>query len=645
VGDIFLSYKKEDRARAAPLVAALEAEGLSVWWDQHIGVGADWRETLTRRLEAAKCVIVLWSRHSVDAGGRFVQDEASRADRRNVYLPVVIDPVELPLGFGQLQALSLIGWRGDRKAAEFLALLAAARAMVAGEARPTPVHMPPARQPRLGRRLLLGGGAAALLGAAGAAGVLFGPKSLRCGIGLCEPGQAPPSSIAVLPFRNLSGDPSQDYLSDGMSEELRDALARLGGITVAARTSSDAFRNARGDIARIAAKLGVAYVLDGSVRRSDQTLRVSAQLIDARTGVEKWAKSYDGGMKDVMIVQTTIASSVAQELKGRLLTAEAAAVARPPTAVPAAYDAYLRGRQLYDLSGDEKTYREALRLFDTAIAADPKYAGAYAGRAETLTALANQFEPADRLKATYDAAVVSARKAVALAPDSAPALSALGYTLAYGKLDFKGARGPYERSVQAGPNNTDVLIRYGLFACRTGAMEAGLAALNKAVALDPLNPRAYKALGQALYAARRYDESIPQLRHALELSPGMNSAHAAIGDNLYLQGKAAEARAEYVREPQALTRLTGLAIVEARLGRPAAAKAAYDQLVAMMGDSASYQRAQVLASWGDDAGALATLDTAARVGDNGLIYLRNDPLFDGLRSAPRLVALLARLAV
>ena len=444
MSDVFISYKTEDRARIASLVGALEGAGLSVWWDQHIEAGSAWRVAITDRLDQARCVLVIWSVQSVGAGGRFVQDEAARAERRGTYLPVLLDAVEPPLGFGQVQALSLVGWRGNVNTPAAQAIVTAACAIVAGERPVTAKPMPvlPARP--IPRRALLAG--AGVIAAGGIVAVTVQP--IRCAVGLCS--VKPPSSIAVLPFRNLGGDSAQDYFSDGIAEELRGALARLGSIRVAGRISSDAFRGSTEPPAAIADKLGVTYILDGSVRRAGEMVRVGAALVEAQTGFERWAQSYDRELKDIFAVQSGIAAAVAEELRGKLLGTEAAAIASAPTTNANAYDAYLRGRQLIDLTGGEDTYRAALGLFDQAAAADPGYAAAYAGRARALAALANQFEPTARIRATYALARAAAERAVALAPGLAEAQSTLGY-VRVSQNDFAGARAPYERSAALGP--------------------------------------------------------------------------------------------------------------------------------------------------------------------------------------------------
>jgi hypothetical protein len=251
--DVFLSYKAEDRARLKPLVAALEAEGFSVWWDAHIGGGANWREDIQNHLDVAKCVIVAWSKRSVGREGNFVRDEAAQAQRRGVYLPLRLDPVQPPLGFGEVQALSLKGWRGDRSDPRFRAIAAAVQSRLSGE-EVSHVHLSP-EPPRVSRRTVVGGGAGLAALAAAGGWLLLKPRTDRA------------TRIAVVPFANLSSDSEQKYFADGLAEELRGALSRIG-LQVIGRTSSEAV--AKDDAATIARKLNVSHILTGSVRRSPE---------------------------------------------------------------------------------------------------------------------------------------------------------------------------------------------------------------------------------------------------------------------------------------------------------------------------------------------------------------------------------------
>lgn len=205
--DIFVSYKSEDRERVRPIVTALKAAQFSVWWDEQIAGGSAWRLEIQQALDAARCVIVVWSRRSVAAEGQFVHDEAARAQKRGVYLPICIDAVDPPLGFGEVQIHSLIGWKGKVDDPAMTELIAAARATAAGHRRPSEATRRPGR---LDRRMVIGGGIAAAATAAAGGGIFLWQRSAAASAG---------DSLAVLPFANLSGDPGQAYFADGMAEE------------------------------------------------------------------------------------------------------------------------------------------------------------------------------------------------------------------------------------------------------------------------------------------------------------------------------------------------------------------------------------------------------------------------------------------
>ena len=644
---VFISYKSEDRARVKPLVEALEAEGLEVWWDVHVEGGAAWREAIQTQLDAAQCVIVVWSEASVGPAGHFVQDEASRANARGVYLPVAIDAVQPPLGFGQKQVLKLAGWRGSRRDPRLADVVRAARAMV--DDGPRPVPAPPGRRSWAGigplgwRAAAFSAVLVALLLGAG-----YALTKLRPHAGAAPQAQAataPANSIAVLPFENLSGDPKQDYFSEGLSEELIGDLSKLDALQVAARTSSFKFKGSKDDSGVIGAKLGVAYLLDGSVRRDGELVRVSTELVDAKSGFERWSQTYDKDMKDIFAVQSGIAQAVADALKVRLMGGDIAALSSGATSSPAAYDAYLRGRRLFDAGGDEAAHRDALARFDAAIAADPDYAAAYAARARTLSELANQFEPPGKVRATFDAALASARKAVALSPDLAEAQATLASTLLIANLNFSEARPIYARAMALGGGDADILTRFGLFSSNAGDFVSGLAAVRRAAVLDPLNPRVFRSLGSALLRSRRYPEAIAAMRRALELSPETSAAHAVIGDALLMQGQLRAAMAEYALEPTGSRRHAGQAIVMRRLNDSKAADMAFKQLTADANGFTDYQQAEVYAQWGDLDRAFGALDAAFKHGDSGAVFLKGDPLMDPLRSDARFGRFLARLGL
>jgi TolB-like protein/tetratricopeptide (TPR) repeat protein len=634
---VFLSYARADQAQATRLAETLKAAGLDVWWDTLIEGGAAFAKSIEAALESCNAVVVMWSRTSVASD--WVLDEAARGRDLRKLVPVSLDGTLPPIGFRQYQSVDLSGWKGDAKAPGIAAILRGIAA--AGRTAHGPEAAPgvPWRASAISRRRVLVAAAGTAL--AGAAGLVAWQRGLLGGRRAVAG-----NSVAVLPFANLSGDQNQAYFSDGLSEELRATLARSSKLRVMAQASAATFRDRQYDAVTIAARLGVAYLLDGSVRRSGDIVRVAADLIDGRTGFSSWSEIFDRPMDDIFAVQADIANKVANALMAQVAqTGEPgkALAASGGTSSVVAYDAYLRGRALYGLGADEATERAALAQFDAAIAADPGYAAAHAMRARSLTTIANQYGRVGQLAGLYDAAIASAQRAIDLAPDLAEAHSTLGFTLFQGRLDARAARAPFERSRELGAGEATVMARYAQYSARTGRKRAASEAIQRALLLDPLNPLIHRAAGSIEYAARNYAASLPPLRKALEMNPKMSRAHAATGDALLMLGRLEEARSAYAAEPVEDFRLAGLAIVEHRLGNANAASAAMEKLVADHGDRVLYQQAQILAQWGDPDAAIDKLQRALEIGDSGLIYARNDPLLDPLRNAPEFANLLADL--
>jgi TolB-like protein/lipoprotein NlpI len=318
---------------------------------------------------------------------------------------------------------------------------------------------------------------------------------------------APPAhSIAVLPFVNLSGDKEQEYFSDGLTEELLNSLAEIDGLQVAARTSSFSFIE-HPDIATVAHKLNVGAVLEGSVRHSGRTVRITAQLINAVTGFHLWSKTYDRDLGDVLKLQTEIASAVASALKVTLLGDVAAKVELGGTRNPAAFDAYLRGAKADSSIRDTKDLPAAIAAYTEAIRLDPHYALAFAARSIALSYVAGDAATPGAMREGYDKAQADAHQALALAPDLAQAHLASAY-VSDQNLDFTQASEAYERAVVLAPGSAQALRLSGRFAALMGHFDAGIATARRAVVLDPLARESHARLGQALYAARRYEEAV-----------------------------------------------------------------------------------------------------------------------------------------
>jgi TolB-like protein len=317
----------------------------------------------------------------------------------------------------------------------------------------------------------------------------------------------PPHSIAVLPFVNMSADKEQEYFSDGLTEELLNSLARINELQVAGRTSSFYFKGEHADLGTIARKLNVAAVLEGSVRRSGRTVRISTQLINAVTGFHLWSQTYDRDLGDVLKLQSEIADAVAGALKVTLLGDTAAKIALGGTHNPDAFDAYLRASKAYRAVRSSRSDQDAIAAYTEAIHLDPGYALALADRSLALSEIAGEFtnKPED-VGPTFKKAEADAQRAIELAPELAEAHLALAVALIYGSLDFTRGIEQYERAVTLAPGNTQILRIYGRTAVLMGRTEAGIAAGRRAVELDPLSARSHDELGQALFYARRHEE-------------------------------------------------------------------------------------------------------------------------------------------
>ncbi len=631
---VFLSYSRDDRARAVPVIKALEAEGIAVWWDGLLEGGTAFAQTTETALETADAVVVLWSARSVQS--HWVRDEATRGRDRGCMVPVSIDGTPAPLGFRQIQHIDLSGWKGKKVSPALAELIRAVRSTSV-----SPGHqlgyaaIPMASRKSVSRRtVLMGGGAAMTITAGG----FFAWQSGMLG------GKVLANSVAVLPFKNLGDDPEQSYFSDGLSEELRSTLSLNKQLEVVAQTSSNSFRDKEVDAKTIAQKLGVAYILDGSVRRAGETLRIAAQLIDGRTGFDTWSHTFDRKEGDVFAIQSEIATFVVDALVAKMASGKGAAKSvLGGTKSSKAFDAYLKGRAAYESVGLEGADRRALSWFNDAIAADPNFAKAYAARSRTFSSIANVTSKASELRFLYGSAIGSAKKALALAPELADGHSALAYAMVRGRQDMHAAREPYEQSRKLGWGDADVLTRYADYCMNVGRVKEAEAATKRVLLLDPLNPRVFRVMGLIQSVDGRFAQAITSFQQALAINPKMAGIHAAIGLVQFRMGALDKARLSYEQEPFDLFRQTGLSIIDQKRGDKAAADKALAAILAEYGDNALYQKAEILAQRGDSEGALDALERGHEMGDSGLLLMRNDAYLDPLRSNPRFIHLLKQL--
>ncbi len=450
------------------------------------------------------------------------------------------------------------------------------------------------------------------------------------------------ASIAVLPFVNMSDDKANEYFSDGLTEELLNVLANVPGLRVIARTSSFAYKGKEVRISEVAHDLNVDHVLEGSVRKSGNRVRITTQLIRSSDSSHLWSQTYDRDLNDIFAVQDEISAAVADALKVRLLKSEGRTLETSGTKVSEAYEAYLRGRFLRHQGEGESTLRQAIAAFDEAIRLDPNYAKAHAGRADALLPLAsNGYVPFD---SGFAEARKAAKRSIELAPDLADGYLTLSYLQQAVDLDIPAATASVRRALELNPGSYDVQRAYASFELSGGRNQTAIAAAEKAIELDPISPAAYQDLSIALLFARRYQDAERAARRAISLAPERTAGHFGLGWVLLMQGRTDEALAEFDRESIPWQRMTGRALTFARTGKADQARAEMEAMRKLLGDAAAYQYAEISTSLGDHDAAFRWLETAKRVRDPGLMgQVYADPLLEPLRADPRYANLVREL--
>jgi TolB-like protein/tetratricopeptide (TPR) repeat protein len=644
---VFLSYASQDAEAAQKICEALRAAGIEVFLDQSELRGGDaWDRKIRHEIHDCALFIPLVSQHTQERLEGYFRREwklaidrtHDMAEQKPFLVPVVVDGTGdqeafVPDAFRAVQWTRLPGGVTPPAFVQRIKrLLSPELSPLSAVSGATPAIRELVRTSRRSKAVLL----AAVAIAVAALAYFWISKHVTPPATAFAP---PPHSIAVLPFVNLSGDKEQEYFSDGLTEELLNSLAEINELQVAARTSAFSFKGKDNDIGVIARKLNVGAVLEGSVRRSAHTIRITAQLINAVTGFHLWSKAYDRDLGDVLKLQTEIATSVAGALKVTLLGDVAAKVELGGTRNPAAFDAYLRGAKAVSSRHEAKDIPAAIAAYTEAIRLDPHYALAFAGRSMALSDYAAEAATQAAAREGYDKAQADARQALKLAPDLAQTHLALAAVSEVGNLDFTQASEAYERALALAPGNAQILRDSGEFAALMGHFDAAVAAARRAVVLDPLARGSHFILGRALYVARRYEETVAAFAEVISLDPDYTSTYAWRGLAYYGLGDLERARASCETKPDSWQSQWCLAVVYDKLGRHADAEAELAKLKAAMGEGSAYQYATIYAQWGNRAKALEWLETALRLRDPGLEYLKTDPLLDPLSQEPRFQAI------
>ena len=674
---VFLSYASQDAAAARPICDALRGAGIEVWFDQSELRGGDvWDQTIRRQIRDCALFLPIISNHTQARPEGYFRLEWRLAEQRThlmgrsrtFIVPVCVDDTpeaeaDVPDSFSAAQWTRLPGGSTPPAFVERIGRLlssntepvASTPIRSSAAASPAKADLHAATSARIGEPGRHSNNAGrpklAWLVVAGAVVIAAGyfaldrwvlsqhsaqPSSAAVQSSAAAQNAIPEKSIAVLPFVDLSEKKDQEYFSDGLAEELIDLLAQVPNLKVSARTSSFYFKGKSEDIATIAQKLRVAHVLEGSVRKAGNTIRVTAQLIRADNGYHLWSKTYDQDVKDIFKVQDEIAAAVVAALKAQLLPAQQIA-SRHRTDNTEAYTEYLVGNQ-FRLRDTVEANTQALAAYRKAVALDPKYAAAYSGVADAQWRLADQStgQPSD-----YVSALAAAEKAIALAPESPEGYWARAQLRNYYYFDWQGAEADFQKALALDANFTPAQVAYAALLATLGRVPDGLKMLRATVALDPLSVPAWRQLAALLIDSGQFAEARVAAERVAEASPAGDPRQTAATIDLF-DGRPQQALAE-IQPSGSFYYLMVIAMANHTLGHSTESQRALDEFIQRGANSLAYQIGEVYAWRGEPDKAFEWLDRALRQRDGGLTYIKHDRLLASLRSDPRYHALLREL--
>ena len=453
------------------------------------------------------------------------------------------------------------------------------------------------------------------------------------------PNELPTKSIAVLPFDNLSGDPDNAYFAEGVQDEILTRLAKVADLKVISRTSTQRFKSAPSDLRDIAKQLGVMNILEGSVQKANDQVRVNVQLINAVTDAHLWADIYDRKLTDLFAVESDIAKTIADTLQAKITGSEKSLISKTPTTNNEAYELYLKGRFFWNKrTGTD--LRKAIDYFNQAIAKDPNYALAYSGLADSYLLLSPYGAAAP--KDSVPQAKAAVKKALELDGTLAEAHASSARILSGYDFDSQRAIAEFERALQLNPNYATA---HHWFAAgpllALARFDQSIAEAKRSIELDPLSLINNADFGNDYYFTKRYDEAIAQLRKTIEMEPHFYLAHYYLGQALQLKGQLSEAIVEYRKAVQLDEDPFALALLgqaHARAGQRDEANKILTQLnqEAKARYVSAYGVGLVFLGLGDKNRAIEELERAYRENDGGNVYnIKIDPMLDDLRGTPR----------
>jgi TolB-like protein/cytochrome c-type biogenesis protein CcmH/NrfG len=654
---VFLSYASQDAEAARRICAALRFAGIEVWFDQSELRGGDaWDQKIRQQVRDCALFVAVISANTASRSEGYFRLEWALADQRtqmiarnkSFIVPVCVDATpdagaDVPDSFLRVQWTRLPAGETPAAFSQRIATLLGMPA-VAAPAPPTAGPPPPAAAPpriaaaptrvRLIAVIAVAVGFVAALIAWQPWRMLSGTATARGPVPAGAATSGLEKSIAVLPFADMSEKHDQEYFSDGLAEELIDALTRVPNLRVPARTSSFSFKGKATTIGEIARTLGVSHVLEGSVRKSGDHMRITAQLVRADNGYHLWSQTYDRDVRDIFVVQDDIAHAVVEQLRITLLAPDA--VAPKQTAGTEAHNLYLQARYLTDrdTQGD---LDHAVLLYEQALALEPNYAPAWAWLAYCHVRRVGQ--GLDTTGAGFTKATTAARRAIAIDPQLPEPYVVLAVAHMQYDLDWKAAAAALAKVATLDPNNALGQQSQGHLIVATGRMSDALSHFRRAVDADPLNLGHSKYLGRALHYAGHPAESASVLRRAIELNAQFPGLHYELGRALLQLGDPEAARAAFEAEADPSWRAFGLPIGYLATHRVPEARAALAALVDQS-TGAEFQVAETFAFFGETEKSLEWLERARTLHDPGILWTRRDPFLASIFADPRYGAFL-----
>jgi TolB-like protein/Tfp pilus assembly protein PilF len=650
---VFLSYASQDAAVARSICAALRAAGIEVWLDQSELRGGDaWDQAIRRQIRECALFIPIISANTLSRAEGYFRLEWALADERThmmsrnkaFIVPVCVDTTpesgaDVPDSFLRVQWTRLPAGVASpeftHRVGALLGPTSAAARPLAAPAVPPPVA---SARSRPGRGWYVFAALGVLMLAA-----LVSLKPWRwSGVQAQRHADAPAveageKSVAVLPFADMSEKHDQEYFSDGLSEELIDVLSKVPNLRVPARTSSFSFKGKSATIGEIARALGVTHVLEGSVRKAGDRVRITAQLVRADNGFHLWSQTYDRDMRDIFAVQDDIAHEVAEQLRAALLISARPAEAANQTTSVEAHNLYLKGRFL-SVTDSIPQLQQAASLYEQALKLDPGYAQAWAWLAYAHIRLIAQGGENDTPE-NHERAASAARRAIELNPNLPDGYSTLATATMQFERNWPAARQALEKAAALDPNDALVDQIRGHLSAAIGALSEPEAHFRRAVDADPLNMLPRKYLGRSLYYQRRPAEAVAELRRAIELNAQFPGLHYELGRALLQLNQPQEALAAFAAESDPVWRQNGLVLGYAGAQRPRETQASLAVSLANPGGG-EFQIAETYAFIGQTDKAFEWLERARMQHDPGIIWTRNDPLLASIAADPRFAAFL-----